>query len=119
MIPDPTAYVEPKRRYGHKQERFERGFSSEDWWNFDTYIAWVITNAIEKFRDDGSTVFSDPGQTFAESEAQTKAEYEIMIKGFGNWVKCSKSIIEESDEVVADLDAALDIFKKRFVQLWD
>lgn len=43
----------PKKLKRHRSERSKNGFSTFDWWSFDTYIAGVIGRAVAKFRDDG------------------------------------------------------------------
>ncbi len=44
---------DPEKLERHRSERSENGFSTFDWWSFDTYIAGVIGRAVLKFRDDG------------------------------------------------------------------
>lgn len=118
--PDPTDFVPDHRREEHFAERGKRGFSTEDWWNFDTYIAWVIANAVQKMKDDGNTMFSYPDEPDTKWEELTNAEYDIMIKGFGTWASGSWNMFdEEADQAVEDLKAALEIFSNRFMSLWD
>ena len=120
---DPSLWVETTDAWStekHYQERQERGFSTADWINFDMYIAWVIAGAVEKKKADGHTMFSFPGEPSETWESRTHEEYDVMIKGFGQWAN-SDLIYDEDDlrRYAEDLEAALDIFKKRFKSLWD
>lgn len=122
---DPSAWTDDASGWGGmetvRRERGEQGFSKADWINFDTYIAWVIHNAVVKMKSDGHTMFMFDGEPEDKWEDLTNAEYDIMIKGFGQWAEPGKWEFdnEQSKEAVADLDAALEIFKKRFKSLWD
>lgn len=131
-IKDPSAWTDEAKGWGGmeavRRERGEQGFSKADWINFDTYIAWVIHNAVVKMKSDGHTMFSYPGEPEDTWEARTNEEYDVMIKGFGQWAKHDElGTMEISPDeymklyrqYVSDLDAALDIFKKRFKSLWD
>lgn len=121
-LPDPSKWVENSDSGWdadeHYVERKNNGFSTADWINFDTYIAWVIASAVEKMKSDGHTMFSyidSPEDTWLK---RTHEEYDVMIKGFGNWA--TGEVPEESvTQQYADLNAALEIFKKRFKSLWD
>jgi len=115
---DPTNFVVPKRLEAHKKERTERGFSEEDWWNFDTYIAWVIAGAVEKMKADGNTMFAYPGEPEENWSALTHGEYEIMAKGFSQWADAD-NYLGDADSLYRDLEDALEIFKNRFKSLWD
>lgn len=124
-IPDPTLWVEDAEGWDaeqHYAERRENGFSKADWINFDTYIAWVIASAVQRMKDEGHTAFNFPNEEADKWEELTNAEYDVMIKGFGQWADAEKDWEHdraESRRVISDLDAALDIFKKRFKSLWD
>jgi hypothetical protein len=122
MIPDPSLWVEKESRWEteeHYEERKKQGFSTADWINFDTYIAWVIACAVEKMKSDGHTMFTFEGVPESEWLRLTHEEYDVMIKGFGNWSKEGHGLDIDYKTLVEDLDAALDIFKKRFRSLWD
>lgn len=118
---DPTNFVKKDRLSAAAKQRAERGFSDEDWWNFDTYIAWVIAQAVQKFKDDGTTSFYFEGVPPEEWDERTQAEYDVMIKGFGRYVEfqINPSAWSELAQIDNDLEAALEIFKKRFRSLWD
>lgn len=121
---DPSAWTDdaegwPGGMETVRRERGEQGFSFADWINFDTYIAWVITNAVRKMKTDGHTMFSYPDEPESEWLRLTHEEYDIMIKGFGNWADANHAASDDWRGIEADLDAALEIFKKRFKSLWD
>lgn len=130
MIPDPSKWVETSDGWDtdkHYEERKVQGFSKADWINFDTYIAWVIANAVQKMKDEGHTMFSYPGEPVENWEHLTRGEYDVMIKGFGRWAEGDEALLELSPEeyrdasaqMVSDLEDALEIFKNRFKSLWD
>lgn len=102
-----------------RRERGEQGFSKADWINFDTYIAWVIAGAVQKMKDEGHTLFNYPGEPSANWEALTNAEYDIMIKGFGRWAEGWWETTDNEIQAMRELEEALEIFKNRFMSLWD
>lgn len=129
---DPSAWTDKAEGWGGmetvRRERGEQGFSKADWINFDTYIAWVISNAVQKMKDEGHTIFSYPDEPEENWEHLTRGEYDVMIKGFGQWAEHDKldlmeisteEYLELSRQHVNDLEDALEIFKKRFRSLWD
>ena len=128
---DPSKWVETSDGWDtetHYRERQEQGFSKADWINFDTYIAWVIAQAVQKMKDEGHTMFSYPDEPAENWEHLTRGEYDVMIKGFGQWAEHDKldlmeisteEYLELSRQHVNDLEDALEIFKKRFKSLWD
>lgn len=117
---DPTNFVSSARAKSHRVQRAERGFSDEDWWNFDVYIAWVIANAVKKMKTDGNTSFIFKDEPEEKWEALTNEEYDVMIKGFGDYAQGAYSLDKESlVEIEKNLNAALEVFKKRFKSLWD
>lgn len=121
---DPSKWVEESDTWNteqHYEERKTQGVSRADWINFDVYLAWVIHNGIQRFRDEGVSMFSFPGEPEENWEALTNGEYEVMIKGFGQWAKGDFLDLgtEQANQVVRDLEDALEIFKSRFMQLWD
>jgi hypothetical protein len=121
MRKDPSAWTDAAAGWDGtetvRRERGERGFAYADWINFDSYIAWVIAGAVEKMKADGHTMFSYPGVPDDEWEDRTNEEYDIMIKGFGNWAEFKFDADERT--LYEDLQAALEVFKRRFVSLWD
>ena len=38
----------------HETERIQNGFSDCDWFNFNSYLAWIIHGGLVKFRNEGS-----------------------------------------------------------------
>lgn len=118
---DPSAWTDEADGWSGmervRRERGEQGFSFADWINFDTYIAWVLVNAVEKMKSEGNTSFYYPDEPEEKWEELTYAEYDTMIKGFGDWAQFGHG--EEPEGLHENLDKALDIFKKRFRSLWD
>jgi hypothetical protein len=52
LLTDPTSWgQDPENIEKHTKERVEQGFSTYDWWNFFEYNAWVMINALEKFKN--------------------------------------------------------------------
>ena len=130
VMEDPSKWVEDSdwSTEKHYEERKVQGFSKADWINFDTYIAWVIASAVEKMKAEGHTMFRFPGEPGDTWEARTHEEYDVMIKGFSQWANhdtldwldmSREEYRRTSQRYEADLDAALEIFKKRFKSLWD
>jgi len=37
----------------HERQRAKRGFSTYDWWGFDSYLTFVIIGGLKKFKKDG------------------------------------------------------------------
>lgn len=120
---DPSKWVEEESRWDtdeHYQQRSQNGFSYADWINFDHYIAWVIASAVQKMKDEGHTMFIFPGEPEDKWEELTKAEYQTMIDGFGEYLEKRDQIGAEGwTDLKRKLDAALEIFSKRFTSLWD
>lgn len=124
MTDDPSKWVEETERWDtdkHYEERKVNGFSTADWINFDTYIAWVIAEAVRKMKSDGHTMFSYIGQPEDTWEALTHEEYDVMIHGFSQYVEHRDSSGNTTDykKIYDDLDKALEVFKVRFKSLWD
>lgn len=121
---DPSKWVEDADGYSVEETlagRGEVGFGFADWINFDTYIAWVIANAVKKMKADGHTEFYYPDEPEENWGALTHAEYDVMIKGFEAWADTEWvfGTKEEREEVLRNLEDALEIFKNRFQLLWD
>jgi hypothetical protein len=50
---DPSAWVNTDSGRDiskHHYERATQGFSVYDWWNFNSYLTWVIIGGLEKFK---------------------------------------------------------------------
>lgn len=137
---DPTgfAYEDLDAAEMHRQERVDQGFSRFDMWNFDNYIAWVIANAMTHLRDEGHGLFmyddfdytainDKSKEQHEEAKERTRNDYNVMIDGFTSWVEFSENNhgvtpgeYKENFKVAEDkLNAALDMFKKHFMALWD
>lgn len=118
---DPSKWVSEKRYDGttydaerHKRERVEQGFSTYDWWNFNSYIAWVNIAALEKFKDGAGFPADLKGMD------EWRAELDVMIDGFKALVRIMDDYdprTTEHDKAVYDKGMAL--YAKRLFSLWD
>ena len=54
----------------HRLERAANGYSTRDWWNFDTFIVGLIANAVADFRTHG---MGYPGHV-------TEGEWHVILK---------------------------------------
>lgn len=105
---DPITWAENKKK--HRRQRAKRGFSVYDWWNFDTYLSWVMINALEKFRDDGV------GHPANLTENEWTTILNVMIDGFEALILLET---EEDEELLRRGEIALDLFRIYYRDLWD
>lgn len=48
---DPTSWeMTPAESKKVRKQRADRGFAEQDWWNFNSYLTWVIIQGLEKFK---------------------------------------------------------------------
>lgn len=108
----------------HVEERAEHGFSTYDWWNFDQYLAWVISNACKRFRAESKGF---PGEmenqdawnsVLLEIEEGFEAHLELSGVDFPEPVDGEeyKAWIEQRRE---KFQVAMELFAKYFGSLWD
>jgi hypothetical protein len=76
IMEDPTNFVKPEELERHHKGRIEDGFSVFDFWNFNTYLSWVIIGGLEKFKDGAG----HPANL--EDMAEWREALEVMIDGF-------------------------------------
>lgn len=111
---DPSAFVGQDSIERHRRERADRGFSDYDWWNFNTYLSWVIIAALTKFKEEGSGYPSSVG-----SPEAWYAIIDEMIEGFEAQIELD---FPQSDDRAAKkikADNALALFAKYYSSLWD
>lgn len=105
----------PEKLEQHRRERAEHGFSTFDWWSFDTYIAGVIGRGVLKFIEDG---MGYPGNmTEEEWKTLCREISEPLVKYSGE--KFSLSSLEEEAELYEQVKDALRKFTDHFGYFWD
>lgn len=107
---DPTRYVRVDEVERHRQERADHGFAAQDWWAFDTYVAWVTLGGLRKFRAEGHGF---PAQF--DTVDQWNAILDEMIVGFDYYVT-SDDIDKYSDP---RWKRAWELLTEFFGHLWD
>jgi hypothetical protein len=116
---DPSIWVFKDERYNqvrHFEERMTNGFSVYDWWNFNSYLNWIIIQGLEKFK----TGSGHPVDESIKNMDDWRAALDKMIAGFkaqerlmNDWDKETyKADQEEWQEGVA-------LFIKFYSSLWD
>lgn len=109
----------------HIKQRSKRGFSDYDWWNFSSYLSFVIIGGLEEFRRNGKGY--PGGMSYAEwlvaldkMIAGFKAQEKMVsLKGF----KPGKDYVISYDEWAKPLLEAWDegsaLFIEHYGALWD
>jgi hypothetical protein len=105
---------EPEKLERHRKERSEQGFSTFDWWSFDTYIAGVIGRAVLKFREDG---MGYPGDMTEESWNAFCTEIAEPLIAYSD----QKFDVTREDEfkLYEDAKEAMHKFSDRLGYFWD
>lgn len=97
----------------HEAERARDGFSTYDWWSFDTYIAEVVARAALKFAKDGVGYFQEMGE-------EGTTEYFIGIAGpLMRFAQEKFDSPEDYGQMIADAKAAMARFAEHFERWWD
>ena len=108
----PLRYLDmlPRRIYWFFQRGF-RGYGDNDTWDFDYYLATVISQGLKHFKK------------YYHGETPTKKELDIIIKGFeANLKMMEYNVPPESKEYVIlkyKFNKGMELFKKYFNYLWD
>ena len=122
---DPTVWVYDDNKHDpekHKRERVENGFSTYDWWNFNSYLAWVIKNGLAKFIDEGV------GHPAHLTESQWKQTLGKIIDAFEafeelesmeSWDNKTVPYAEWAAPYKARWDEGSKLFIENFFSLWD
>jgi len=100
----------PRRIYWFFQRGF-RGYGDNDTWDFDSYLAAVISKGLKHFK------------TYCHGGKPTKKELDIIIKGFEENLKMmnldykykSKSYLSANKK----FHKGMKLFEKYFNYLWD
>jgi len=98
----------------HERERATQGFSTYDWWNFNSYLSFVITGGLKKFLADGNGY---PGAF--ESVDEWNVILEKMIAGFEQAEALSNGYEMPTPEQSAVVDEGFALFAKWYGHLWD
>ena len=131
-IGDPTHWVYKDNTHDsakHESERAKNGFSVYDWINFSDYLAWVIVQALKKFRDEGAGFPAILGNDTNTGMDEWKSILNEMITGFEAHLAMESSshldyaswddYLEGIKHQHALRDRALDLFKEYYGNLWD
>ncbi len=101
----------------HEGERVENGFSTYDWWNFNSYLNWVIIQGLEKFKKDGA---GHPVYGGVETMEDWREVLDKMIAGFRaqeRLTNMTNTATLKADTAVWEEGSAL--FIKFYSSLWD
>jgi hypothetical protein len=108
----PVRYLDmlPRRIYWFFQRGY-RGYADCDTWDFDRYLATVISQGLKQIKK------------YHHGLEPTKKELDIMIKGFEANLKIQDLNFDpQSKEVVIlklKFNRGMELFKKYFNYLWD
>jgi len=100
-------------------QRGRKGYSDRNLWNFDYYLAEIISNGLQELKE---------GLTSYPPEFVSKKEWEnvldTIIEGFKEKLKACNcyygyDITEYPDYDVEKIEKALELFAKYFNYLWD
>lgn len=111
----PEGKLKGKELKEHRKERQERGYSTADWWSFDTFIAGVIGQAVADFRDKG---IGYPGDMTEESFAAFCTEIsEPLLRYADNKFRVFNN--EQEQKMYDDAVEAMKKFSERLGCWWD
>jgi hypothetical protein len=98
-------------------ERAAHGFSVYDYWNFDQYLAWIIWQACERFKDgNGYPAELDSPEAWIEILCKIQAGMEAHreIDDINSWTNK-----EHYDTLVVTRDEGLELFSRWMPSFWD
>lgn len=109
----PTKSYTGKKLRKHKDQRAKQGYSTFDWWSFDTYITWVIGNAVLDFKDGVGYIHGttkEENDEFLDSIAKPLLDYsEKKFDTFG----------DEEVQLYENAVAAMNKFSEHLGHFWD
>ena len=128
---DPSRWVYKKKRAkgkrydkkAHEAQRVKHGFSTYDWWGFNSYLTFVILGGLKKFKAES---MGYPGTIITMGEWVEILD--IMIEGFEaheefsalETYEPSKITYEEwSKPLIEKWNTGSKLFIKYYGDLWD
>jgi hypothetical protein len=113
-------YTEPKfedKIEAHEKQRIENGFSTWDWWNFNTFLCEIILQALKRFRSSEASGY--PAHLTIE---EWHKELDFMIEWFNKFIMDEIYILgdkELTDSNVENWNKAKHKFAEHLDNLWD
>jgi hypothetical protein len=103
----PLRYLDmlPRRIYWFFQRGY-RGFGDNDTWDFDYYLATIISQGLKHLKK------------YYRGSKPTKKELDIMIKGFETNIEMMDNP-RRYEELKPIFDKGMELFHKYFNYLWD
>jgi len=101
----PTKAYRGAKLRRHKRQRAKQGYSEYDWWSFDTYITWVIGNAVLDFKNRGV------GLHYGSSSAENDEWLDSIAKPLLRYSE-SKFDIHDHEEELRMYNEAREAMKK-------
>jgi hypothetical protein len=98
-----------------KYQRAKRGYSTCDWWSFDTYICGVIASACRDFRDHG---IGHPSDVTEEEWDDTLTRIAEPLQAYSD----GKFEVFTAEEMAAQYEAAreaMHLFAENLGSMWD
>lgn len=110
---DKTA--DPKSWRRHKKQRIKYGYSTFDWWSFDSYIAGVIAHACEKFSTSSA---GHPGDMTYDEWKEYCHSISVPLALWASPDRWKMGYKDEM-ELYSQAQEALRKFAQRFGSFWD
>lgn len=105
----------PDTMYDFAKQRGEHGFSDQDWWNADQYLAGLIGTMALHLRDHGNGYPCQP-------EYMTEPEWKDILTKIGEPLVAyaeAKRLDVNSPETTEAARDALRLFAEWFDKFWD
>lgn len=111
----PACVGQPPKDYRQWQQRAQHGFSDEDVWSFNTYLAGVLAGGLKVLRDNlhgcPPELCSEDDETWADEGVERwRAILDQMIVGFSQ---------EDQLNPTPELERSLELLVKWWDHLWD
>lgn len=111
----PTKAYKGRKLRKHKRERAKQGYSTYDWWSFDTYITWVIGNAVLDFKNKGM------GLHYGSNSAENDEWLDDIARPLLRYSEQKFDIhdYEEDKKLYEEARAAMHTFAEHLGTFWD